>query len=146
MKNGVEIVNLNLSFWILSAVASLAAIGALIGVEGKAVRAWIILISAALFVIAILVVGIPWLRSIHPAARDLGGMNLSAWCQSQNRGNSFLAVRQHSQDAIDHWQCDDGHRITKQDMLAACRMLYGDTVAFVECSNASDAYSCRCFT
>jgi len=139
-------VDLNLSFWILAVVAALAAIGGLVGAEKKTTRAWILSASAALFLIALLVVTVPWLRSIHSSARDLGGMDLSAWCNSQNRGAAFVASGQYGHDAIDNWQCEDGHRITRQDMLAACRMLYGGTAAGVECANADDANSCHCFT
>jgi hypothetical protein len=147
-------VTLTLSFWILAVVAALAGIAALMeakkgrrGKKGKKpLRTWVLFACAALFILAVVVAAVTGLKSINPPVRDLGGMDLSAWCHSQNRGAAAAPANQYGHDAIDQWQCEDGHRITRQDMLAACRMLYGGVAALVECSNADDANSCRCYT
>jgi len=84
--------------------------------------------------------------STSNAPSYLGADLLAQWCVLHDQGSATLSPPGiYTPNAIYHWECTNGYRITRQDMTKACQLAYGANAQAL-CYDPNNAYSCKCYT
>jgi len=78
--------------------------------------------------------------------RELGGVNLSAWCQRAGFEGAALDGPIRGKNAAYRWYCYRGSERGQIDVTDACRRDYADGTAYARALDLDDAYSWRCYT
>ncbi len=80
-----------------------------------------------------------------PAPKDIGNVNVDAWCKRNHKGShAVLPGGRYGSGAVYRWKCQQGSTLFDVDFNSACRQ-QRDPNAFAQFTDQNDAYSWRCY-
>lgn len=106
-------------------------------------------LSGTVLALTIALVGVAAVTPPASAARDLGGLNLSAWCKASTPSRSSYVTTVSPHNAYS-WRCvwkgyaHNGYITSGMDLNRACRWTYGGK-AYAKTNKPSSPTSWRCY-